>query len=41
MKWKKENGTEIETNDKPETIAYAKKLGWKEIKPKKKNVKRD
>lgn len=28
----KPNGTEIETNDHPETIAYCKSLGWKEKK---------
>lgn len=28
MKWTKPNGTEIETNDLPETIAYGRSLGW-------------
>jgi len=35
IKWEKENGTQLFTNDKPENVAMAKKLGWKEIKPKK------
>lgn len=29
MIWIKPNGTEIETNDLPATIAYAESLGWK------------
>lgn len=29
MKWIKPNGTEIETNDSEETIAYCESLGWK------------
>ena len=28
MKWIKENGTKIETNDLKATIAYCKSLGW-------------
>lgn len=37
MKWTKPNGTEIETNDSPETIAYCESLGWKkEVKRKRK-----
>lgn len=29
MIWIKPNGTEIETNDRDETIEYALSLGWK------------
>jgi hypothetical protein len=36
MKWKKSNGTVIETNDRPETLSYCKELGWQEIKGSKK-----
>jgi len=28
----KDNGDEIETNDRPETIAHCKSIGWKEKK---------
>lgn len=35
MKWIKENGTKIETNDSDETFAYCISLGWKEAKPSK------
>lgn len=31
MKWRKDNGTEIETNDSMETVAYCVSLGWKEV----------
>ena len=34
MKWIRPSGVPIETNDLPETIAYAKEHGWKEDKPK-------
>lgn len=30
MIWIKPNGIEIETDDSPATIEYAKSLGWKE-----------
>lgn len=41
MIWIKENGSEIETNDRKETIAYAESLGWKRKKaPVKKPVKK-
>jgi hypothetical protein len=30
MKWEKPNGSVIETNDLPDTIEAAKKLGWKQ-----------
>jgi hypothetical protein len=30
MLWKKPNGIYIKTNDKPETIAHAVRLGWRE-----------
>ena len=36
MKWIKDNGQEIETNDLPATIEYCKSLGWTEDAPKKK-----
>ena len=39
MKWKKPNGSEIEINDEKATIAEAKSLGWKQVKPEKKEVK--
>lgn len=42
--WVKENGSEIELNDEPATIAYAKSLGWSKKKGRKavkKDVKRD
>ena len=29
MKWIKDNGQEIETNDRPETIAHCESIGWK------------
>ena len=32
MKWVKPNGTEIETRDTEEIVAYCKSLGWKEKK---------
>ena len=32
MKWVKDNGTEIETRDTEEIVAYCKSLGWKEKK---------
>jgi hypothetical protein len=35
MKWIKPNGTEIETNDREETIEYCKSLGWKDAAEKK------
>lgn len=35
MKWTKPNGNVIETNDKPATIAYCEKLGWKRATVKK------
>jgi len=35
MKWKKPNGSEIETNDDEATIEYCKSLKWKEVKTKK------
>ena len=39
--WKKPNGTELEVNDRPETIEYAESLGWKRVEvPVKKPVKR-
>lgn len=34
MKWIKDNGQAIETNDHPDTIEYCKHLGWKEAKKK-------
>jgi len=36
MKWIKPNGTEIETRDTEEVIAYCESLGWKnaDAKPK-------
>ena len=37
MKWTKDNGQEIETNDMPDTIKHCESLGWKQKKaPKKK-----
>ncbi len=30
MKWIKESGLEIETNDLKDTIEYCKSLGWKQ-----------
>lgn len=33
IKWKRPSGSTIETNDSSETVAYAKSLGWEEIKP--------
>ena len=30
MKWIRPSGSEIETNDRKETIEYCKSLGWKE-----------
>jgi len=30
MKWIRPSGTEIETNDRKETIKHCKSLGWKE-----------
>ena len=29
IKWMRPSGTEIETNDHPDTVAEAKRLGWK------------
>lgn len=40
MKWIKDNGQEIETNDLPATIKYCKSLGWKPADVKKKTVKK-
>lgn len=37
MLWIKPNGTEIETNDRPETEEYVRSLGWKK-KPGRKKV---
>ena len=31
MKWKKPNGTRIETNDMKETLEYCRSLGWEEV----------
>lgn len=31
IKWTKPNGTKIETNDAPATIAEATRLGWKRV----------
>jgi len=36
MKWKKPGGALIETNDRPETVAYCEKIGWKPVKGSKK-----
>ncbi len=38
MKWTKPNGSEIETNDRPETIEHCESLGWKLIKEKEQSV---
>ena len=35
IKWRKKDGTEIETNEREETIAMAKELGWKRAKKEK------
>lgn len=35
IKWEKPNGTTIETNDSPETVAYCESLGWKRAGAKK------
>jgi hypothetical protein len=40
MIWVKPNGNEIETNDKPDTLAYCEKLGWKRKKVVKKAAKK-
>ncbi len=32
MRWIKDNGDEIETNDRSETIEHCKSIGWKEKK---------
>lgn len=43
MKWIKDNGDKIETNDLAPTIEYCKNLGWtqeKKAAPKKKAVKK-
>lgn len=32
MKWLKDNGQEIETNDLPATVAHCKSLDWKQVK---------
>ncbi len=34
MKWLKDNGDKIETNDLPATVEHCKSLGWKEDKKK-------
>lgn len=34
MRWIKEDGREIETNDLPATKEAAIRAGWKEVKPK-------
>ncbi len=31
IKWKKPNGTEIETNDVEANVKYAESLGWKRV----------
>ena len=36
MKWKKPNGSILETNDRPETIAYCEEIGLKPVKGSKK-----
>lgn len=43
MKWKKQSGLEIETNDEPATIAHCESIGWKRVTkkaPAKKSVKK-
>ena len=32
MKWKKANGSVVETNDAPATVAAAESLGWKRVR---------
>ena len=32
IKWKKPNGNEIETNDRPATVKYCESLGWEKGK---------
>lgn len=34
MKWVKPSGQEIETNDKPATVAYCESVGWERKKRK-------
>ena len=29
IKWIKDNGQEIETNDRPETVTHCESIGWK------------
>ena len=42
MKWIKSNGSEIETNDRKETIEYCKSLGWESVKKEvKKEIKKE
>ena len=40
MIWIKPSGVEVETNDLPATIEYAKSIGWKEKKEVKKESKK-
>ena len=32
MKWLKDNGQEIETNDAPATVVHCESIGWKQVK---------
>ena len=34
MKWLKDNGDAIETNDLPATVAHCESLGWEKVKEK-------
>ena len=42
IKWTRPSGLEIETNDRPETIETAEKLGWQRVveKPKPKRTRK-
>jgi len=31
IKWKKKDGTELESNDHPETVDKCEELGWKRV----------